>query len=126
MNDKIWNTMLKLLGGFDILGSLVLFFLFLGSQFGFVCGLLLGIFYIMSGSGILSKSSVARKRYIRWIIPLSVLGILNLIPFTNPEMPKYFRISVSDILQFAGIFIIFPLVLNLVVLTRPKVKEQFR
>jgi hypothetical protein len=126
MNEKIWDGILKALGVFDIFWAFVFFFLLIGSQLGFLCGLLLGIFYIMSGSGILRKSLRARKRYLIWITPLSVLGVLNLIPFTNPKMPQGFRMDSSDIVQFTCIFIIFPLVLNILVLTRGKTKERFQ
>ena len=119
----IWT---KGLGVFNIIWALILFFLFLGSQFGFICGALLGIFYIISGMGVLNRDEKKRKLFLRVAIPLSLLAVLNLIPFTNPKMPQGFRMNFADVMQFTGIFIVFPLAINFIILPRPKVKEEFK
>ncbi len=116
----------KGLGVFNIVWALILFFLFLGSQFGFICGALLGIFFIITGIGILNKEESKRKIFLRASIPLSLLALLNLIPFTNPKMPQGFRMSSSDVVEFTAIFIFLPLLVNFVILTRNKVKGQFK
>lgn len=117
----------KGLGIFNIIWAItILFFLFLGSQFQFFCGLLLGILYIKTGSGILRGELKARQRYIKWIIPLSILGILNLILFTNPKIGPGFHMSIRDVIQFTWMYILFPIVVNFIILFIPKVKEQFK
>ena len=117
----------KGLGIFNIIWAIItLFFLFLGSQFSFFCGLLLGILYIKTGSGILRGELKARQRYIKWIIPLSILGILNILLFINPKVGPGFRMSVGDVIQFTWIYILFPIVVNFIILFIPKVKEQFK
>ena len=124
--DKKWSIGMKVLGIFNMVWALILLFLFLGSQFAFVCGFLLAIFYIISGSGILSRNEKIRQIFLKVSIPLSLLAISNLIPFTSEKFPDYFRMDIADIIQFAGIFILLPLVINFYILIRPKVKEQFK
>jgi len=117
---------IKALGIFNIIWALVNFLLFIGSQLGYVCGAILGVFCLMSGIGILNKSEKMRRRFLRWSITLGLLAVLNQIGAMDKGLPSYIRMSAMDVVQFAGIYILFPIIVNFVILTRPKVKEQFR
>ena len=124
MEKKKWDGV-KVLGIFDMICGSILLFMVLGSQFSLLlCGLL-GVLYIYSGNGVLKRRARACKIFLNGVIPLSILASINVMFLTNEKFPDYFRMDIAEVLQFIGIFILFPLVLNFYFLTRPKVKEQF-
>jgi len=113
------------LGIFNILWALVLCFLFLVSQFSFVSGAIFGLFCFISGIGILNRNKIIRKFFLRVVPVLGLLSVLNLIPLTGQHVQSGFHMNISDIMLFSGIYIIFPIFVNFIVLTHPKIKEQF-
>lgn len=119
----IW---IRILGIFDIIWALILFLLFLGSQFGFSGGFLLGILALIMGIGILNKKEKIRRLSLKMSIPLGLLATASLLTLTGPEVASYFRMSITDIFKFSGMYILFPIIINFIILTRPKIKEQFK
>ena len=117
---------IKALGIFNIIWAIVNFLLFIGSQLGYVCGAILGVFCLISGIGILNKIEKKRRIFLRWSIPLGLLAVLNQIGAMDKGLPDYIRMSAMDVVQFTGIYILFPIVVNFIILTRPKLKEQFK
>jgi hypothetical protein len=114
------------LGIFDIIWALILFFLFLGSQFSFICGVFLGVFSLIAGIGIINRTALMRRIFLAGSLPLCLMSLLNLIIFTGKDVQEGFRMNIVDIIVFSGIYLIIPLAVNFIILTNQKVKREFK
>ena len=109
---------LLFLGIFDVLIGLYLF-VFFGAQ-ALIFSVLLGLLYILSGWKFISLKERWRKIFLFAVIPLSILASFHFFVVFRET------VSLREVLLVIGFTIVLPLVLNLAILTRPKVKEQFK
>ena len=111
---------------FNIIWSVLLLLYFINTQFSFWGAALLGIFSLITTNGISKKSVKMRLVFLRWSIPFGVLAGISLIPFTDPKMPDYIRMTTGSMIRFWGWIVALPIIINFFVLMHPKVKEQFQ
>ena len=100
----------------DLVWSLILFWLFIGSQTSFICGFLFGLFCFIISIGILMRNETMRRLFLKGSLVLSLMSILNLLIFTGKDVQKGFRMSILDVAIFSIIYILIPLTINFVII----------
>ncbi len=117
------------LGIFDLMCAPVLFIFAIMLQ-GFSYYLLLALLYCISAILILRLGKMTLRILLFGIMPLIVLAstlvIIEIISLMKLSPDAHYYTSISAGLTIIGLTILFPFLCNIIYLTRPKVKEQYK
>ncbi len=120
------NLLVVFLVVFNIFYVFAFLFLLIGSQFTFLCGLFLLVFYGFVAFAILDKEFDLPRSFHLISVPLTVLGMVNLIPFLLLDSNNVMHMNVREAIEFSVMYLLPPLFVNLIFLNIPSFKKRFK
>jgi tetratricopeptide (TPR) repeat protein len=116
-----------------LLSLLIFFWFFIALGLGglscppllLLAAFLVCLFAVISGISLLKKNGKVRVNIVKWSIFLGALTLLSSLFYIRKETLASFRMDYLTLIFTVG-FILFPLVVNYIILTRSNIKDQFK